>query len=44
MTDLKQQREQEGAIVPASKRALANGGSPVAAYLAAHGEIGRAHV
>src|SRR5215475_5927170 len=37
MTDLKQQREQEGAIIPASKRALANGGSPVSAYLAAHG-------
>src|SRR5262249_44831967 len=34
-SELKQQREQEGAIVPASKRALANGGSPVAAYLAA---------
>ena len=37
MSDLKQQHEQEGAIVPASKRALANGGSPVSAYLAAHG-------
>jgi hypothetical protein len=37
MSSLKQQREQEGAIVPASKRALANGGSPVSAYLAAHG-------
>jgi len=37
MSELKQQREQEGAIVPQSKRALANGGSPVAAYLAAHG-------
>src|SRR5262249_44931702 len=29
--------QEEGAIVPASKRALANGGSPVSAYLAAHG-------
>ena len=37
MSELQQQREQEGAIVPASKRALANGGSPVSAYLAAHG-------
>ena len=35
--DLKQQREQQGAIVPAGKAALANGGSPVSAYLAAHG-------
>jgi hypothetical protein len=34
--DLKQ-REQQGAIVPAGKAALANGGSPVSAYLAAHG-------
>jgi len=34
---LKQQREQQGAIVPASKRALTNGGSPVSAYLSAHG-------
>jgi len=37
MSELKQQREQEGAIVPAPRRALANGGSPVSAYLAAHG-------
>ena len=37
MSELKQQREQEGAIVPTSNRALANGGSPVSAYLAAHG-------
>jgi len=35
--DLKQQRDQQGAIVPAAKTALANGGSPVSAYLAAHG-------
>jgi len=34
---LKRQREQEGAIVPASKRALSNDASPVAAYMAAHG-------
>jgi hypothetical protein len=34
---LKQQRQQEGAIVPASKKALVNGGSSVSAYLAAHG-------
>jgi hypothetical protein len=35
---LKQQREQQGVIVPASKTALAtNGGSPAAAYLATHG-------
>jgi len=37
MTDLKQQREQQGAIVPAARAALANGGSPVSAYLATHG-------
>jgi hypothetical protein len=35
--EIKQQREKEGAIVPASKRALVNGGSSVSAYLAAHG-------
>jgi hypothetical protein len=34
---LKQVREEGGAIVPASKRALTNGGSSVSAYLAAHG-------
>src|SRR5512133_2440715 len=34
---LKQASEKEGAIVPASKGALVNGGSPVSAYLAAHG-------
>jgi len=34
---LRQQREQQGAIVPAARAALANGGSPVSAYLAAHG-------
>jgi hypothetical protein len=37
MSELKQQREQQGVIVPAGKAALANGGSPVSAYLAAHG-------
>jgi hypothetical protein len=37
MSELKQQREQQGAIVPAGRAALANGGSPVSAYLAAHG-------
>src|SRR5215813_11624400 len=37
MSELKQQREQQGVIVPAAKAALANGGSPVSAYLAAHG-------
>ena len=37
MSELKHQREQQGAIVPAAKAALANGGSPVSAYLAAHG-------
>ena len=35
--NLKQEREQQGAIVPASKKALVNGRSPVSAYLAAHG-------
>jgi hypothetical protein len=35
--ELKQQREQEGAIIPAAKRALVNGGeSPVAGYLSTH--------
>jgi hypothetical protein len=34
---LRQQRQEEGAIVPASKKALANGGSSVSGYLAAHG-------
>jgi len=34
---LKQQREQQGVIVPAGKAALTNGSSPVSAYLAAHG-------
>jgi hypothetical protein len=37
MSELKQQREQQGVVVPASKAALMNGGSPVSAYLAAHG-------
>src|SRR6516162_5045754 len=34
---LKQQRETEGTIIPASKRELMNSGSPVSAYLAQHG-------
>lgn len=37
MSDLKKQRSEEGAIVPAAKRALVNGGSSVSGYLAAHG-------
>src|SRR5262249_54838034 len=38
MSNLKEQREQKGVIVPAAKTtALANGGSPVSAYLSAHG-------
>ena len=37
MSDLKQQRQQEGVIVPAGRRALANGGSSVSGYLSAHG-------
>jgi hypothetical protein len=37
-TDLKEQRKQQGVIVPASKTtALTNAASPVSAYLAAHG-------
>jgi hypothetical protein len=34
---LKQQREEQGAIVPASKAAMMASASPVSAYLAAHG-------
>jgi hypothetical protein len=34
---VKQASEKEGAIVPASGRALTNGGSSVSGYLAAHG-------
>jgi hypothetical protein len=34
---LKQVREEEGAIVPASRRGLTNSGSSVSGYLAAHG-------
>src|SRR5262249_10271877 len=34
---LRQQRREEGAIIPAAKRPLTNGGSPVAEYIAAHG-------
>jgi hypothetical protein len=34
---LKQQRTEQGVIVPAPKMALTNGGSPVAEYVAVHG-------
>jgi len=37
VTALKQQREQQGAILPAAKAALMGSASPVSAYLAAHG-------
>src|SRR5262249_58386792 len=35
--ELRRAREQQGVIVPTGRAALANGGSPVSAYLAAHG-------